>query len=113
LITQHGYYVAPNIDSHPSGTGQDVAEDLVVIGPSAAVKSSIGNSTALSPIRGPTADEPDDEAVQLELAQENPDVLAALNLLTNQNFGYHADSWRSWYHARQQGGGKKRAAKTP
>ena len=113
LITRHGYYVAANDDGHLSGTGHDEVEDLVVIGPSAAVKSSIENSTALSPNRGPTADEPDDEIVQVEMAQENPDVLAALNLLTSQNFGYHADSWRSWYHARQQVSGKKRVSKTP
>jgi hypothetical protein len=111
LITRHGYYVAPNSDGQSSGTGQEAGDDLVVIASSDTVKSSIGNSTAVTPARGPTADEPDDETVHVEMAQENPDVLAALNLLTNQNFGYHADSWKSWYHARQQGSGKKRAPK--
>jgi hypothetical protein len=112
LITRHGYHVAPNRDGHLQSTGQGTGNP-VVLGPSVGVKSSTGSSTALSASRGPSADKPYDEIVEVEIAQENPDVLAALNLLTSQNFGYRADSWRDWYHPRQQGSVKKRAAKTP
>lgn len=112
LITRHGYHVAPNHDGHLASTGQGTGNP-VVLGPSVGVKSSTGNSTALSASRGPSADQPYDEIVEVEMAQQNPDVLAALNLLTSQNFGYNADSWRDWHRSGQRGGGKKRAAKTP
>lgn len=111
IITRHGYHVAPNHDGHLESTGQGTGNP-VVVGPSVGVKSSTGNSTALSANRGPSADQPYDEIVEVEMAQQNPDVLAALNLLTSQNFGYDADAWRKWYHPGQQGGGKKRASKT-
>ena len=110
LITRHGYHVAPNRDGHLQSTGQGTGNP-VVLGPSVGVKSSTGNSTALSAHRGPSADKPYDEIFEVEIAQENPDVLAALNLLTSQNFGYRAETWRNWYHPRQAVSGKKRAAK--
>jgi hypothetical protein len=112
LITKHGYHVAPNHDGHMPGSGQGIGFP-VVLGPSVGVKSSAGDSTAFSANRAPSADQPYDEVVEVELSQENPDVLAALNLLTSQNFGYHTDSWRSWYHSHRPGTGKKRASKSP
>lgn len=111
LITRHGYHVAPNHDGHLQSTGQGTGNP-VVLGPSVGVKNSNGNSTALSANRGPSADQPYDEIIEVEMAQQNPDVLAALNLLTSQNFGYHAESWRNWYQPHKQGSGRKRASKT-
>jgi hypothetical protein len=107
LVTPHGYYVAPSAvsDLHESDYAM---EDALVLGSIAGVKSSIGHSTALSSNRAPTVDEPDDEVVQVEIPQKNPDVLAALVLLTGQNFGFEAESWRTWHRDRQLSRAKKR-----
>ncbi len=60
----------PNINGQPLGTGQDMADDLLVLGPSVGVKSSTGNSTAaiVADARAGTADEPDDETLHVEMA---------------------------------------------
>lgn len=106
LVTRHGYYVAPGAGSRLHESDYEM-EDAVVLGSTAGVTSSIGHSTALSSNRTPTVDEPDDEVVQVEIPQKNANVLSALVLLTRHNFGFDAESWKTWHRDRQSSGGKK------
>lgn len=50
------------------------------------------------------------EAVEIEVEkdEENPSVLEALTLLTNRNFGYDLQAWRTWYNGRQAAAGSKK-----
>lgn len=49
----------------------------------------------------------DDEMTEMRVEKDerNPSVLAALNLLTHQDFGYDRPAWRAWHTARANSGG--------
>jgi hypothetical protein len=45
--------------------------------------------------------------VTFQKEHQNQSVLAALNLLTQQNFAYDAQAWRQWYNGRKNAPGTK------
>lgn len=53
------------------------------------------------------ASHPHVELVEMpvEKHERNPAVLAALNLLTDENFDYDIPAWRTWYNSRKNSGG--------
>lgn len=108
LITRHEYSALVRDENAQTFTDDDAKGVIAILAPSGAVKGEFRQSPAPLP-NSESAIGDDDEFVKVDIARddENPGVLAALNLLTDRNFGYDAQAWREWYNSGKNFGGKK------
>jgi hypothetical protein len=112
LVTRHEYTVeVPNPEPFICTEGQNNTGN-VVLPPSVALRllsSGIMPLVAQNMPKPVPGQEPEKEmmTVTFQRDEENPEVLAALARITEENYGFDKQTWRKWYNTH-----KRKAAST-
>ncbi len=118
LVTRHEYTVeVPNPEPFICTEGQNNTGNLV-LPPSVALKLITSGMMPLvdrdmpKPVPG---QEPEKEMITVTYQQDeqNPEVLAALTRLTEQDYGFDEQTWRGWYNKHRRPASPKRPKARP
>jgi hypothetical protein len=108
LLTRHEYRALVH-DQNSQIPASETMDLVAIIGPLSEKKAAFGKSPAKDPDSESAVFDADCEEFEVNVAkqEENPEVLAALTLLTSQNFGYDVPAWRDWHNRLKNAGAKK------
>ena len=111
LVTSHRYRVTVP-DQDPSigvaADGRMAQTNVPVVPPNIALMLATGQLPFGVQVEQVTPGMPvRTKEVTVQRNEENPAVLAALNKITGQNFGFDVRAWRNWYNSTKNGNGKK------
>jgi hypothetical protein len=113
LVTRHVYTeLVPDGGTAMRGDGTTVQAGQPVLPPNIELLLAAGQLPYGVNVQYPLAQVRMKE-ITYEKDEQNPAVLAALNLLTSENFGFDEPAWHRWYNVQHNNPGSKKKKSKP